>query len=516
MNSTVKEILNGFEKRIKFINVIRRILEYTCPKDITAMFPSPDDKVKLDNLIIAVLLYIKERTLGNNENCKLSDIEEFLECVTYEWFPDKLLDCERLANFIVITAFQNDGEIKSYASYDSVKNAFIKMPIRLLDEEDNNYRLTDDAFDFLFRTKEIESEIDYSVTRFKMKEYIKRDNYSEALDQSRELVSRIRSMKQSMDSFLQRCRENIAAITVDEYEKIIKKIRILLEEEAKELEDISKEAKYKSQQLEKAMINNVEDTAIETLIVALHQVIQNIEITIEEQRGLINKRSNLSDSYKDILETSFATQSFKRMNFEQDIMQVLRTCKGDKLKDAVSFLLFPLTMPVFENMFSVENFYAVQTPLNEDKKQIGTDLDESEETKEDIVSKRNERNKQICKALFAFLHDKENTDVKSFINSLNVQNLLEFCKENALPQAMLTLYGIGEIDIDEWKKVKGFNITPQGEFELSWWLNEVSPEQLNMKKIIVAKLSDVFPIRFVLGDNSCDIEMTNFELRIIR
>lgn len=194
MNSAVKEILNGFEKRIKFINVIRRVLDYTCPKDIGLMFP---DRMELDNLVIAVLLYIKERTLGNNENCKLSDIEEFIEEVTYEWFPDKLPDCKRLAAFIVVTAFQNEGEIKTYASYDSVKNAFIKMPIRLLDEEDNNYRLTDDAFDFLFRTKEIESEIDYSVTRFKMKEFIKRDNYSEALEQSRELVSRIRSMKQS-------------------------------------------------------------------------------------------------------------------------------------------------------------------------------------------------------------------------------------------------------------------------------------------------------------------------------
>lgn len=513
MNSAVKEILNGFEKRIKFINVIRRVLDYTCPKDIGLMFP---DRMELDNLVIAVLLYIKERTLGNNENCKLSDIEEFIEEVTYEWFPDKLPDCKRLAAFIVVTAFQNEGEIKTYASYDSVKNAFIKMPIRLLDEEDNNYRLTDDAFDFLFRTKEIESEIDYSVTRFKMKEFIKRDNYSEALEQSRELVSRIRSMKQSMDSFIQRCRENITAITVDEYEKIIRKIRILLEEEAKELEDISKEAKRKSEQLEKAMINNVENATIDLPIAALHQVIQNIETTVEEQRGLINKRSNLSDSYKDILEANFATQSFRRMNFEKDIMQVLRTCKSDQLKNAVSFLLFPLTTPAFENIFSVENFYAIQSRLNEDKKQLGTDLEECEETKEDIVARRNERNKDICKALFAFLCDKERTDVKSFVNSLSVQDLLEFCNENVLPQAMLSLYGMGEILIENWNSENGFNMKPQGEFELAWWLKEIPTEQLNMKKIIVTKLDEVFPIRLVLGDDNCDIEMTNFELRVIR
>ena len=125
-------------------------------------------------------------------------------------------------------------------------------------------------------------------------------------------------------------------------------------------------------------------------------------------------------------------------------------------------------------------------------------------------------NKDICKALFAFLCDKERTDVKSFVNSLSVQDLLEFCNENVLPQAMLSLYGMGEILIENWNSENGFNMKPQGEFELAWWLKEIPVEQLNMKKIIVTKLDEVFPIRLVLGDNNCDIEMTNFELRIIR
>ena len=96
---------------------------------------------------------------------------------------------------------------------------------------------------------------------------------------------------------------------------------------------------------------------------------------------------------------------------------------------------------------------------------MGTDLEESEETKEDIVARRNERNKNICKALFAYLCDKEKTDVKSFVNSLSVQDLLEFCNENVLPQAMLSLYGMGEILIENWNSENGFNMKPQGDFE---------------------------------------------------
>ena len=102
------------------------------------------------------------------------------------------------------------------------------------------------------------------------------------------------------------------------------------------------------------------------------------------------------------------------------------------------------------------------------------------------------------------------------MNSLSVQDLLEFCNENVLPQAMLSLYGMGEILIENWNSETGFNMKPQGEFELAWWLKEVPTEQLNMKKIIVTKLDEIFPIRLVIGDDNCDIEMTNFELRVIR
>ena len=114
------------------------------------------------------------------------------------------------------------------------------MTVRLVNEEKESYYLTDDAFDFLYRSKEIESELDYSVTRFKMQEYMKRKNYSEALSQSRELVARLRNMSRSLDDFMLRCRENITKITVDEYERIIGQFRNLMTDEQKELEDIQK------------------------------------------------------------------------------------------------------------------------------------------------------------------------------------------------------------------------------------------------------------------------------------
>lgn len=49
--------------------------------------------------------------------------------------------------------------------------------------------------------------------------------------QSRELINRIRSMKRNMESFLLRCRENISTVPIDEFERVMKRVHALLEEE---------------------------------------------------------------------------------------------------------------------------------------------------------------------------------------------------------------------------------------------------------------------------------------------
>ena len=349
LRSETSELLAGFEKRMKFINIVKCILDYKYPDNIKAMIP---DKEILDNIVIAVLVFIKDRTLGTDSSCTLGDVERFLERLA-PVLPQYNIDASALAEYVVVDMLQHGGLLSEYLTYFSKDETFAKMPIRLIVEDKGTYHLTDDAFDFLFRTKEIESELDYSVTRFKMKEYLKRNNYAEALDQSRELVNRIRNMKTSMDDFLVRCRENISKITVDQYESIILRIRSLLESEYKELEEIKANARERAEKLSEAQGSGIDAEETRKNRMALNEIVSNISQTIEEQRSLINKKDSLSDSYSVLLRDSFVVNRFERMNFEKDLLSPLRRM-GDTLGDAAMFLLFPLVKPSFENVFSIK------------------------------------------------------------------------------------------------------------------------------------------------------------------
>ena len=512
LRSELSELLTGFEKRMKFINIVRCLLDYKYPDHIREMIP---DQRILDNMIVAVLVFIKDRTLGSEQTCAIADVERFLEDFSVVLPADYNTNPKILARYIIIDVLQNGGVMAEFTTFYSASESFEPMSIRLINEEKGSYHLTDDAFDFLFRSKEIESELDYSVTRFRMKEYMRRDNYEEALDASRELVSRIRNMKVSMDDFLLRCREDISKITVDQYETVISRIRSLLEDEYKELTEIQKAAKERAKNLEEALQNGVGTEETQKHRSALKEIIENISLTIDAQRTLINKKASLSESYQALIRDNFVVNRFERLNFERDILSPLRKM-GASLGDAAKFFLFMLTKPEFDKKFSVENFYAPQGKINENEAEEGLDITSEETDCEKQVEIRNTRFRNISCALFRFMEHKNHFKISDFIDSLRVSELKEYSTENALPSVMLSLFAMQELNIEEWKNGERFTVIPNGEFELAWCLEEIPEEYLQIKQIRFIKTSSNVSFSVQQDGYERKIDMTDFEVEVVR
>ena len=512
LRSELSELLAGFEKRMKFINIVRCLLDYKYPDHIREMIP---DKRILDNMIVAVLVFIKDRTLGTEQTCTIADVERFLEDFSVVLPANYNTNPKILARYIIVDVLQNGGVMAEFTTFYSASESFEPMSIRLINEEKGSYHLTDDAFDFLFRSKEIESELDYSVTRFRMKEYMRRDNYEDALDASRELVSRIRNMKVSMDDFLLRCREDISKITVDQYETVVGRIRSLLEDEYKELTEIQAAAKERAKNLEGALQNGVGTEETQKHRSALKEIIENISLTIDEQRTLINKKASLSESYQALIRDNFVVNRFERLNFERDILSPLRKM-DTSLGDAAKFFLFMLTKPEFDKKFSVENFYAPQGKISENEAEEGLDITGEETDYEKQVEIRNTRFRNISCDLFRFMEHKDHFKISDFIDSLRVSELKEYSTENALPSVMLSLFAMQELNIEEWKNGERFTVIPNGEFELAWCLEEIPEEYLQIKQIRFTKTHSNFSFSAEQDGYKRKIDMTDFEVEVVR
>ena len=514
LRQDITELLNGFESRMKFINIARALLNYPSRDNIREMNL---DRAILDNLTVAVLVFIKERTLGTQQQCTLDDVQAFLENLIPILPENCNPDCKILARYLVVDVLQNSGLPMEYLTYIDAEERFAMRTVRLLEEEKGSYHLSDEAFDFLFRSKEIESALDYSVTRFRMKEYMKRDNYTQAVDQSRELVSRIRNMMTSMEDFLLRCRENLSAIKADAYESVIQRIRTLLNDEEKELTEIQMNAKERMKQLETAFQSGMNAEETEKSRHALHEIIRNITTTINEQRTLINKRFQLSAQFEQILKDHYAMQHFERMNFADDILAPLQRM-GSQLGDAARFLLLPLSKPELPKLFSIENFYAAQSALTEDTEDRGTLIGTEEDDEATLLEQtRNQLYQDIIRSLFGFMKSHSEFTASLYISALSDTELFRFCDDNALPNVLLKLFEIGIVDINSWKQSGDPIPEPKGEFEPAWCLSNLDDSLLQMEKIRISKPENNRKCSFSIshGQTERQISMSDLYVEVI-
>src|SRR5690554_295222 len=529
------EFLDKFEKRMEWLGVAHSIINRKGKKtEIEELF----SENQLTGIIISVLLFIMEKTLEQNNECDMAAIESFLSELLFTYYTDGLTQQQihHIADYIVKSILQNNGVSYTYPVMNYNKNRVEEVTIRLISDKivnDSNgrkivYMLTNQGYDFLFRLREVDEEIQLTIEQLKLKEYIKRKKFSSAVRQSVELITYVRQKKREIDNFILSIRQNIHSVDIDKYEALIKSTYSMLEEEYETMTEIQNMIYQAEQRIKEEFKENEAFTErLQKARQEVQEIHHNIGVVITEQRDLIINRRSLTDLYMDTIRKSFEFSLEKRYDFEQVIISALESYSGSL--DNYLKIVRSLFQPLYSKILGIPQIYAPQIIIKDEENPdaLLIPMEEFDDNREKerirIISER------YVQAIGIFIREALRTGEAALSTILedlknNQPERYEDLKtQRTIFMPAIKLYDMGTLHItDFFEKSKRVMMTPTEELNVEYCLvklQDMIPELSHIKEFSIEKLKAPIhdTISYQEGELNIieNIEMSDLLFRVV-
>jgi len=484
-NSMTPDIpfMEGFERRMQFLAIAAGIIRRTGrDMELEGFFENQE----MDSLIMAVLVFAMEETLSENRDCTLERISQFIDSLLMNVkanFPqDRIHD---LTEYIVKTVLKNDGEPRYYTLLHPEKG-FQKVRVEFLadtKEETANtfrihYQLTDQAYEFLFRTKEVDSELRFTMEELKLRELIRRKNYGKAIRQSSSLIQMIRQKKRELQQFIDRVRDNVLIIDVGEFETLYRSTFELLTDEYGVMREIRSMLLLAYEHLQHEIsIRDTLDREMSKALSDMERIRRNLDLAVAEQQAMIVERHSVSELYGKIMNDAFSRRILNRFDMQGEILKPIMKMNTSNM-NKVFKILNPLFLPNLPKWLSISTAYQPQQKLRlADEVVAGIVFNGLEE---DFEAERIQASNQYYIAFidglleYASLHH-SGFRLKEFILWITEERLKGLNKSHLdrsnLFQTVMKLFEAGMINISAWKKERPeVAENAAGEFDLEYCL----------------------------------------------
>jgi hypothetical protein len=480
------DFLDSFEKRMEWMGIANSIINR---KGKNTELESLFDENELTNIIISVLLFIMEKTLEENNECEMVHIEAFLYDLTRLYYSKTFTrnQIKEIARYMIRDILQNNGVRYTYSLINYAKKSVDEITIRLISDkivEENNerkivYMLTNQGYEFLFRMREVDEEIQITMEQLKLKEYIKRKKFSSAVRQSVELITLIRQKKKELENLILSIRQNIHSVDVEQYEALIRSTWSVLAEEYETMREIQKMIHMAEEKIQEELPTGRDfDQKLAKAKSEIAEISHNIGVVITEQRDLIINRHNLTDLYMETIKKTFEFSFEKRYDFEQTLLVPLE--KYSNTLDKCLNLLKPLFLPSWEKVLGIEDIYKPQMIYKETETQDSHMLDVEEFDR----SQENERIKRISgryvasvTLLFSEAMKTGETTLGEILQKLRQTDpslYREVTIDRCLFMTALKLYDLGVIPVAEfYYNAKKVLLQPTDEFNIEYCLTKL-------------------------------------------
>ena len=358
------------------------------------------------NLLFEVLLYIMEQSL-KEEKCTMDDIATYIDTINVQYLRKDISyeQCHQLGDFIVNTVLSNEGRPMYFGGYDFEKNEYEEMHISYVankivyvenEVRRTSYYLTDDGYNLLLSTLEIEDNMKFNIHEIIFRLHLEKQSYDKAVNDIKNVFNLMRIQFQRVQEAMRQIRRNALSYSVDEYEEVLVGNLNTITDTKKKFQEYKTVIQERVKDLEEENIN------IRKLSKKEQQDLNNLRVieeyltrVLDEHQKILNSHFDLKILYTEELERLSQARLIQRFSMRRDLYdKVLK--QADTLENMDMFLR-PLFNRNPEKIYNLNKAFSYEKSVN-----AGMEKDTEEEVDFDEEAFRREKEEKLQKKLLVY------------------------------------------------------------------------------------------------------------------
>lgn len=325
------DFLKQFPKRMKHVGAYVLLFANSSQKTIWKQygFLKLDEQV---NVIFAVMLYIMEQSL-REENCTIDDIGAYIDSLNMRYFDKKMgyEDCKSLGDFIVNVVLSNEGRPMYFEGYDFDERGYQAMNVSYvanrivyvdMEVRRTSYYLTEDGYNLLLSTLEIESNMKLTIHEMIFKLHLEKQSYDKAVDDIKNVFNLLRIQLQRIEEAMSRIRRNALSYSVADYEAVLEANLDTISDTKQKFQGYRELVKTRAKELEEMNLNVRRlDEKEEEKLNNLSVIEGYLNRTIDEHQRILSSHFDLKSLYTRELEQLSQMSFIRRFSLRNELYE---------------------------------------------------------------------------------------------------------------------------------------------------------------------------------------------------
>ena len=492
------DFLKNFDKRMKSIGAYALLFYNSFSKGTWKKYGF-DTIYEQTNIIFATILYIMEQSL-KDEICTLDDIGNYIDVINMMWLKKPLSyeECKDLGDFIVNVILCDEGRAMYFQGFDyeagkykDIHISFIANKIVYIDGDvrRTSYYLTEDGYNLMLSTLELESNMKLTIQEMIFKLHLEKASYDKAVDDIKQIFNLLRIQFQKIQEAMRRIRQNALQFSIPEYSQLLDDNLSTIDETKKKFIGYRDHVQQIIQELE------IQDIHVEKLELKDATNLKNLKIiegyllrALDEHQKILSSHFDLKDIYTRELESLSQMSLIKRFSFRNEFYD--KVLKNPESLDFLDVFLRPLFQNEMLKSYNLGKTLEYQKPIKEREIEEAETLVDFDS--EAWIKEQNERLKQRMKVYKdSLLYLLEHVIQYKQVSLLEIKKMMDPQDEIVLlpgveifREIMVELLKNQTFHFDELRKEKQehFSESPKG-FQINLCLLEIIDENQHLRHI---------------------------------